>query len=225
MTILVLSCDKNEDIFEPFHHCIEKYYLTHPEIIYATETIKNPYYKTISKDYPLDKWTKRIRETLKEIDDNEILLMIDDIFIRKPVDTKRIDYAKTYLKGNIAMFNFELAFNQDDKESGLDGWKIRQKGSEYELSIMCGLWNKKALIDILSEDSDPWSVEYNQNTKGYDYLINSGDYIIDWGYKTFKPVGVVKGKWAREVVDFFKKEGIEIDYEKRGFIDNNTNLQ
>lgn len=218
MVTLVCSCDKDEDLFEPFHHCIEKYWKNHPAIVYATETIKNPYYKTISKDYTLDKWTKRIRETLKEIPDDEILLMIDDIFIRKSVDTKRIETARTNLKGNIACFNFEKVFNKNDLESGLNGWKIRQKGSEYELSLMCGLWNKEKLIDILSEDSDPWSVEYKQKTKGYDYYINSGDYIIDWGYKTFNPVGVVKGKWAREVVDFFKKEGIEIDYEKRGFV-------
>lgn len=219
MKILVLSCDKNEDLFYPFHHCIEKYYPDHPKIIYATETIKNPYYETISKNYPLEKWTKRIRETLKEIPDNEILLLMDDIFIRRPVDTKRIDYARANLKGNIAMFNFEKVFNPKDKESGLDGFKIRQKGSDYELSIMCGLWNKEKLIHILEKDSDPWSVEYNQDTKGYDYLINSEDYIIDWGYKYMSTVGVTKGKWAREIVDFFKKEGIEIDYEKRGFID------
>ena len=218
MVILVCSCDKDQDLFEPFHHCIEKYWKNHPAIVYSTETIQNPYYKTISKNYPLDKWTKRIRETLKEIPDNEVLLMIDDIFIRNKVDTKRIDIARTNLTGNIAMFNFEKVFNQEDIESRLEGWKIRKKGSEYELSLMCGLWNKEKLIDILSEDSDPWSVEYKQNTKGYDYYINSGDYIIDWGYKTFNPVGVVKGKWAREVVDFFKKEGIEIDYEKRGFV-------
>lgn len=218
MVIVVCSCDKNKDLFYPFYHCIEKYYFNHPKIIYVTETIKNPYYETINKNYPLEKWTKRIRETLKEIPDNEILLMIDDIFIRNPVDTKRIDYARANLKGNIAMFNFEKVFNPEDKESGLDGFKIRKKGSDYELSIMCGLWNKEKLIHVLEKDSDPWSVEYNQDTKGYDYYINSGDYIIDWGYKTFKPVGVVKGKWAREIVDFFKKEGIEIDYEKRGFI-------
>lgn len=218
MVIVVCSCDKNKDLFYPFYHCMEKYYTNHPKIIYTTETIKNPYYETINKNYPLEKWTKRIRETLKEIPDNEILLMIDDIFIRKPVDTKRIDYARANLKGNIACFNFEKVFNPEDKESGLNGWKIRKKGSDYELSIMCGLWDKEKLIHILEKDSNPWDVEYNQDTKGYDYYINSRDYIIDWGYKTFNPVGVVKGKWAREIVDFFKKEGIEIDYEKRGFI-------
>lgn len=219
MKILVLSCDKNEDTFFPFHHCMEKYWKNHPDIIYATETIQNPYYKTISKNYSLDKWTKRIRETLKEIPDNEILLMIDDIFIRKPVDTKRIDIARANLTGNIACFNFEKVFNQDDLKSRLDGWKIRQKGSEYELSLMCGLWNKQKLIDILSEDSDPWSVEYKQNTKGYDYYINSGDYIIDWGYKTYIPCGLFKGKWTRNIIPFFEKEGIKIEYERRGFND------
>ena len=26
MKIFVCSCDKDDDLFEPFHHCIEKYY-------------------------------------------------------------------------------------------------------------------------------------------------------------------------------------------------------
>lgn len=219
MVILVCSCDKDGDLFEPFHHCIEKYYPEHPEIIYATETIKNPYYKTINKNYPLNKWTKRIRETLTEINDKQILLMIDDIFIRNPVDIKRIEYARSILKGNVALINFEKVFNQEDEECGLNGFKMRKKGSEYELSLMCGLWDKEKLINILQKDSDPWTVEYNQETKGYDYLINSDDYIINWGYKTFHPVGLIKGKWARECKKFFDNEGIKIDYSKRGFYD------
>lgn len=218
MKILVCSCDKNEDIFYPFYHCIEKYWKNHPEIIYTTESIKNPYYKTISKNYPLELWTKRIRETLKEIDDNEILLMIDDIFIHNPVDIERIEYARSNLKGNIAMFNFEKVFNNQNTETDLIGFKKRNKGCEYELSLMCGLWDKEKLINILEKDSDPWTVEYEQNTKNYDYMINSGNYIIDWGYKTFNPCGLYKGKWTRNIVEFFKKEGIEMDYEKRGFI-------
>ena len=196
---------------------MEKYYKNHPKVIYSKETKVNPYYETISKNYPIEKWTKRIRETLKEIEDNEILFMIDDIFIRKQVDEERIEYARSNLKGNIAMFNFEKVFNPNDKESGLNWFKIRQKGSEYELSLMCGLWDRQKLIHILENDSDPWSVEYKQDTKGYDYLINSGDYIIDWGYTYMNPVGLYRGKWARECKEFFDKEGIEIDYEKRGF--------
>ena len=219
MKIFVFSCDKNEDTFRPFHHCIEKYYPKHPEIIYATESIINPYYKTICKNYPLSMWTRRIRETLKEIDDDIILFIVDDCFIRKPVDKERINYACDNLKDNIACMNFELSFDQNDEETNLIGWKKRQHGSSYELSIMCGLWQKDKLIKVLENDSDPWTVEIKQDTKGFDYLINSGDYIIDWGYKSFIYTGICKGKWCRNVVPFFESEGIEVDYEKRGFVD------
>lgn len=217
MKILVCSCDRCEDLFQPFHLCLEKYYPNHPEVIYMTETIKNPYYKTICKNYPLEIWTKRMRETLKEIDDEQILLLMDDCFIRQPVDTDRIEYLSAQLKGNIAMFAFEKSWDPNDEETNVVGMKRRQHGSSYEVTINCALWQKDKLMDVLSRDSDPWDVEMNQDNKGYDYYINSGDYIIDWGYITWNPTGIFRGKWCRNIIPFFEKEGIEIDYEKRGF--------
>ena len=219
MKILVLSCDKSEDTFDAFHHCIEKYYPDHPEIIYATETIKNPYYKTICHNEPLERWTKRIRETLKDIDDDQILIIMDDFFIRQPVDTKRIEYLSKQLKGNIAVFCFEKSYDENDEETDVIGMKKRQHGSDYEVSINCGLWDKNKLIDVLERDSDPWDIELNQDNRGYDYYINSGEYIIDWGYVTWIPTGLFKGRWCRNIIPFFEKEGVKIDYEKRGFND------
>ena len=219
MIILVLSCDKNEDTFEPFHHCIEKYYPNHPEIIYATETIKNPYYKTICHKEPLEKWSKRIRETLNEIDDDQILTIMDDQFIRNLVDVERIEYLKTQLKGNIAMFGFEKSYDEKDEETDVIGMKKRQHGASYEVTINCGLWQKDKLIDVLKGEHNPWDIEFRQDNCGYDYYINSGEYIIDWGYVTWIYCGICKGKWCREVIPFFEKEGIVVDYNKRGFCD------
>lgn len=219
MKILVLSCDKNEDLWQPFNHCIEKYYPNHPEIIYATETKINPYYKTICKNYPLELWTKRIRETLNEIDDNIILTIMDDDFIRKPVDVKRIEYLKDQIKGNIAVFYFEKSFDKNDEETNIIGMKKRKHGSSYEVCINCGIWQKDKLLDVISRDSNPWDVELNQDNRGYDFYINSSDYIIDWGYKTWIYANICRGKWCREVVPFFESEGIKVDYEKRGFVD------
>ena len=218
MKIFVCSCDKDDDIFDAFHKCMEKYWKNHPEIIYATETIENPYYKTICKNYPLEQWSKRIRESLQEIDDDKIILMMDDLFIRSKVDTKRIKYVESILNGNIAMFNFEKAFDSTDEECEYEGFKKRKDGSLYQLSIMCGMWQREKLIKILEEDKNPWEIEYRQDTKGFDFYINSGDFIINWGYENWQPVSLTKGKWQREIVSFFEKEGIEMDYEKRGFI-------
>ena len=86
-----MSCDKNKDLFKPFYLCMEKYWQDHPEIIYCTETIDNPYYKTIKKNYDISRWTKRVRETIQEIDSDYIMLTIDDLFIREKVDTQRLN--------------------------------------------------------------------------------------------------------------------------------------
>ena len=53
MTILVMSSDNNQDTFELFHYCLEKNWPNHPEVIYSTETVINPYYKTICRNYLL----------------------------------------------------------------------------------------------------------------------------------------------------------------------------
>lgn len=219
MKVLVLSCDKNKDTFEPFHHCIEKYWSSHPEIIYKTETVLNSYYKTICTNYPLSSWTKGVRDALKQIDDNHVLLMMDDIFIRQAVDTERIYYADTHFKETIAMFNFEKSFDINDEDTDLIGFKKRRHNSDYEVSIMCGLWDKNKLLNVIADDSDPWTVEFKQNNCNYDYYINSDDYIIDWGYRTWQPSGIFKGRWCREIVSFFEQENIKIDYSVRGFVE------
>ena len=218
MVIVVSSCDKNEDIFFAFYHCMEKYWKDHPEIIYVTETVKNPYYKTINKNYPIELWTKRMREALEEIEDKHVLLMADDLFIREEVDTKRLKEADKLVKDNVALVNLEKCFNENDKEVA-PGFKMRTKGSAYELSLMCGIWDKEKLMHVLDKDIDCWSIEYGQDTKGYDYLINGGDFIINFGYEYMKHCGLKKGKSCREVIPFFEKENIDIDYMKRGFYD------
>ena len=218
MEILVLSCDANEDTFYPFHHCMEKYWSNHPKITYKTETIKNPYYDTVCTNYPLSQWTKGVRETLDMIQDDTILIMMDDCFVRNPVDEDRISYACSHLTGNIAMFNFEKSFDPNDEITELHGFKKRKHGSSYEVSIMCGLWNKAKLKQVIAEDTNPWQVEFNQNNCGFDYYINSGDFIIDWGYKTWNHAGICKGKWCNEIIPFFTKEDIIMDFSKRGIV-------
>ena len=125
MKILVASCDKDTDIFDAFHYCMEKYWKNHPEIIYATETVQNPYYKTISYDIPLELWTKRMRKTIEDIDDDKILFMVDDCFIRDYVDVDRINYVEENLKDNIALFNFEKSWDANDLMSSYKGFKRR----------------------------------------------------------------------------------------------------
>lgn len=221
MKIIVLSCSKNEDTFLPFCHFMERYYPNHPRIIYFTDGIKNPYYETIPVKNNLDTWTIGFREFLKQIEDDYVLMMIDDCFIRKPVDVKRIEEAEQIIRQNenIALMNFEKAWDNTDDLTEYQGWKKRKHGSRFEVSLMCGIWNKEKLIKVVERDCSPWQIEERQMGYGFDYYINDGDYIIDWGYRTFKPCGIVKGKWTKECKQFLDSEGIAVDYSIKGFQD------
>lgn len=210
MTIIVLSCSKNEDTFLPFRHFMERYYPNHPRIVYFTDGIINPFYETIPVINKLETWTIGFREFLGQIDDDYVLLMIDDCFIRQPVDVKRIEEAQEIIRQNenIALMNFEKAWDSSDEPTEYNGWKKRKTGSRFEVSLLCGLWDKKKLLKVVERDCSPWDIEENQMGYGFDYYINSGEFIIDWGYKPFQPVGKVKGRWTEETIEYLKKEGL-----------------
>lgn len=217
--IVVMSCDKNQDLWFPFHYCIEKYWKDHPEIIYSTETKENPYYTTICKNLPITKWTTRAKETIKDLPCKHILLLVDDIFIRDYVDSDKIWSLTKVVSGNIASCNLEISF--DDKDLPITSeLKIRNSKGKFKLSLMCQMWNKQKLLRLLNFETDPWTFEKANKSLYYDYLISRYGDFINWGRtKDDWRFGIVKGKWARECKDFFDKEGIEIDYTKRGFFD------
>ena len=218
-----MSCDKNIDLWYPFFWCMETFWPDHPEIIYSTETIENPYYKTICKNYDLDKWTRRTRETVDEIECDNVLLMVDDIFIRKKVDNNKINSLEKYINGKVAALNFHQRA-KDNKDVYIDdlvSW--RSYHGKYKCSLMCQLWSKEKLLDVFDWDTDPWTFENKNRHKGYAYLINTDKHncMIDWGKSKqgYFNFGIVKGKWCRECKEFFDRYDVKINYDRRGFYD------
>lgn len=217
MKILALSCDKNDDLFYPFYHCIEKYWPDHPEVIYSTESKINPYYKTICKNYSINKWTRRIKETVEEIDDNFILIMVDDVFIQTKVDNKRVLSLINYFDDTVASLNLQPSgFDKKDIPFKNDIMQ-RSNNGEFKNSVMCSLWRKDKLISVLDYDTNPWQFEWDNKHKGYKYLITkNGDYLY-WGFSNKQwRFGLHEGKWFRQCINFFKTENIDIDFNKRG---------
>lgn len=218
MHILVISCDRNKDLFYPFYYCLEKYWPDHPEVIYSTESIVNPYYKTISLNYDLSNWTRRVRETVEQIEDDHILFLVDDIFIREKVNNDRILNLCNYLKNEYANINLQL--NGDNKAKYFTDDILERGGKQWSLSCMCNLWQRKALLDLFDYDTDPWTFEENNYTKDYKFLISKYGDFIKFGRKSNKEwhFGLMRGKWDPECIRFFIKEGLDkdIDFLDRG---------
>ena len=216
-TIVVMSCDKNEDLWQPFHHCMEKYWKNHPTIIYSTETKTNPYYKTICRNYPIEKWTRRLWDTIKQVETKYVLLMCDDVFVRDYVDNTLIEVLCGYLIGGIAGINMEKSFDEND-EPYTDKLMIRNHYGKWKTSVMCQLFQTRILLELCDMEVDPWKFEELNDGRNYRFLVSKEGDFINWGYKhkVVKWFGIRKGKWCKECKDFFDKEGLIIDYSKRG---------
>lgn len=222
-SILVLSCDKNRDLFTPFHYCLEKYWPGHPYVYYTTESIKNRYYETININYDVSAWTKRIRETLLQINSKFVLIMVDDLFLQSPVDHQKINSLVKYMGQNVVNINFEPTFDEKDiKFKDLDLLKRNENGA-FLNSVMCGLWNRELLIKSLRKDENPWDFELEPPlNKGIYLITQNGDYL-NWGYKKDPEradwhFGLHRGKWEKSCVEFLSHEGLWIDYSIRGIV-------
>ena len=205
MKLLILSCDKYEPCWRPFFALLEKYYPNHPECYLVTETKKCPYCETINVNTPI--WTKRFQGALTQIDDEQVLVMLDDFFIRKPVDEKRINNIK--FTDDIICYNFEI--NHREPALKLNGWDIQKNNQIYLNSCQPSVWNKKLLIERLYDDLNAQEWETLVINSPYIHMINNQDLIIDIGYRQQDLSigwGITRGKLAKECKAFLESEGL-----------------
>ena len=205
MQILVLSCDKYEPCWKPFFTLLEKYYPEHPKTFLVTETKTCPYCETININS--DKWGIRFKGALNQLTDDDVLVMLDDFFIRGPVDAERISKIKT--NNEIICYNFE----QDYREPliKLKEWDIQKNNQIYLNSCQPTVWNRKLLIERLDDNKTPQEWETTVINSPYIHFINNQGYIIDIGYR-HQPLsigwGITRGKIAKECITFLEKEGL-----------------
>ena len=247
-TMLVSSCDKNEDIWLPFFMCLEKYW---PEM--AWNIVLNTESKSFTyKDYPIksykffenepDDWSKRLKLNLEKINTKYVFFILDDFFITEKVNHNFISMAYEYMENDsdISVFSFHPVKDKlnikSQKYSGFE--KRPNKGGEYKLNCQAAIWRKDRLIRMLRNGETPWdfeiygSIRISYFTDKFYVLSENLSKPIEYNMRK-NGTGLVRGKWSRSVVvPLFKELGINIDFTKRGFIsedyfdtDNRTLIQ
>jgi hypothetical protein len=210
VSVVVLSCDAYSKYWDWFFLLKKKYWRDCPYPTYlVTESNECDHCKTITINSPI--WTKRFRESLEQISDDYIILMLDDYFIRKPVDQKRIDKCldnMRFIECDPIVWNFEKNYRAGYTFGSPEGW-IRQKNRQtYLNSTQPSLWNRERLIRRLQKDQTPWEWELTIVNSHYDHYINNEDFIIDNGYLTGQEFGIKQGQITTECTSFLRSEGL-----------------
>lgn len=237
LTVLVCSCDKYEDLWYPFFSLLHKYW---PDckcrIILNTETKKYEYPGLNIEAFSLYENTntpygKRMRDHLKRITTPFTLLMLDDFFVREPIDVETLKTVIRYMMQNpkIATFNFDCINEPQNKTCEYEGFVERGVIGHYKLNMQAGIWRTDVLLGLWKDSDTPWGWEIYGTTRAFNNrhryycLSDLTKSPIKYGHDEYgKGFGVYRGKWDKDdVCPLFSKENIVVNYDTLGFYDEN----
>lgn len=161
-------------------------------------------------------------------------MMMDDFFVRSAVDTATIERLLNWMDEDKQTASICLVHHNDRhnvryryQEKELTGYSLRPRFCHFNYDMQASIWRKEALYKAWKNFETAWQWESVSNVRSFDdknkyydkdcYTPFAIDYI---DYKLGEWSGIRKGKWVKETVcELFEKNGIEVDYAKRGFFD------
>lgn len=173
-TLYVLTSDKYLEALRPFSFLLNKYWVPNPRVIVGGFTHPefdlpgNFHFHSLGKfeDYPVNRWSNALIKLLLELPHDVFGLMLEDYWLRGPVDVEAVDIAADYMRQFEYVARFDLT--GDRKHSGYakaygTAGKVRllisDPDSQYHCSLMTALWRRAHLLKILVEGETPWQIE------------------------------------------------------------------
>lgn len=234
-SVLVTSCDNYEDAWFPFFALFKKMWPNCSYPIFLNTETKSFLYEgldivcvhpKILKDKKGNSisWSYRLKQVLEQIDSSFVLFFLEDFFLQSPVRNDMIQNCLNWMENDnsIGVIDF---YNEPCSEivENLEFSEI-DRNYDYCINAMCALWRKDFLINIL-RDENPWDFEFfgterwrRSRVKIYTHR-KEFKRVFDYQIKPALGYGIYQGKWLRNNIDLFNRHGIEVDFEKRGFID------
>src|SRR3990170_7152263 len=195
VAVLVVSCDHYADLWLPFFHLFKRFWPDCPYSVYLLTNEKDFQFPDVSviRTGINVSWSDNLKMGLQHIREKYILMIIDDLFLLKPVDTAMvIKICNTFvlLDGNYLRLNPTV---RADKKFNKYFGEV-SKGAIYRASTVLSLWKKCILAELLRPGESAWHFEI--------YGTNRSD-AYDGFYATWEEWlsvinCVIKGKWRNK---------------------------
>jgi len=217
-SILVPSCDKYSDLWEPFFSLFWRYWPDCPYPVYLGsnhQSFEHPKVKTILVGDDKD-WSSGIKAMLETLQSKYVLVILEDFFIRKPVDGKHIVSLIRILeelKGSMLQLR-PIIRRPFSRVKGFSAVVRLRKEMPYRVSLQPTIWEREALLSLICEGESAWEFEINasnRSRKEYEayFCIRKKPPII-WKHHV-----VERGKWFWHEARRFKKANIGCDFSRR----------
>lgn len=243
--LFLSTCDAFEDCWEPFFKLFRKYWPDFNSVIYMVTDSKVYHYEGLNikclnintiKGIPSTtnlSWGKRMRWAMEEIEEEIILFMQEDFFIRGRVQNEIInEFADLmFTHPEIKCLHLTRPKILDDSKSEFEhlyNMKLKQK---YRVDCQPALWRKDELYEVMHDEDSPWQLEIFGSQRSAKmnrrYLIVDKQWVQKGVFEIIPYVatGIAKGKWEKDVVPVFNDNNIEMDYSIRGFYEKGSFLK
>lgn len=236
-SILINTCDKFEDCWNPFFKLWSIYWPNCKGKIYLNTEFKDYHYeglditavkgcegKTFKGKFAT--WSQCLKWALDCIDTDIVLYMQEDYFLKAKVDNDAVEKYVALMAEHkdiqcIHLTDQSVHAEKPSEYENLDEVALKQR---YRVSCQAALWRKEELYRLIREYENAWEFEEFGSQRsaiiGSCYLCVSHDFVKLNEYEIIPYIftGIVQGRWLEQTKPLFEKHGIKMDWSRRGFL-------
>jgi hypothetical protein len=215
LAILILSCDKYNDLWDGYFHQFEKYFDVDIPVYFGSNeispNIKNPKIRNI-KSGPDISWGLSFKKIIDQVNEEYILITLEDLYLCSKIDRTLMNKAQKMINGQELVRHLKYSGYIRGSKEVLPGVKILDADTPYRVTL-CGVWQKKYLQSIIRSEENPWQFEIcgSSRTKADD-----GFFALD--EPLFRTVNLVeKGFWIKSSIKWALMQKIPVNPRSRKF--------
>ena len=212
IAILVVSCDKFSDLWDPYFSLFFRFWPECPFNIYLLSNRRNyihPKVRCILTGEDVS-WSDNLIFALKQIEKEYVFMMLDDFMLVNEINNRNvIEIFNWAIKCNANYVKMDAALTADKKFNNFVG--VISNGTIYRTSTIMPLWKTSTLLNILRRGESAWDFEVFGTIRSDNY---DGFYVTNENH--FQTANlVVKGKWEHRALRKVKSLGVSIDLSSR----------
>ena len=230
VTLLVSSCDKYEDAWEPFFRL---FYLMHGGESFSNPLVLNTETKqfgcdylnvrTVNTDLRLT-WSERLLRVLEQIDTEFVFHVLEDFFIQAPFNQEYFEKVMEYMREHDDVGAMHLTPNGRFPKDAKEMFLVRSF-DKLNITVTCVVWRRDFLMKLLKRHENIWQFEWYSTFRAKKYFpdVKIMQYneqypiIFDYRVNIAEGYGITESKWLPKNKELFEKYGIDVNYDRLGW--------